>query len=187
MKIYLALIFLFIEASVLASTISKEHNSNDTALFKVEEHVFYVTDVNLALKDINTFRCLRDKSILISGLQISVNDYQHLSPFVNDYLVLRRRQDQLEKLMILQKMLIYSVPLDVNVTDSDLKNIGFYKCFKGTKLSNTMKLMIKSEFHLRDRFVRSRKSFKLDENLREKLRIFYSGIDRKLKGQSYFR
>jgi hypothetical protein len=187
MKIYFTLIFLILEASVLASNISKSKTISDTAIFKIEEQVFYLSDVNRALKDVNTFRCLNSRSILINSLRLSKDDYLELDDFVSDYVVLNRRQEQLDKILVLHKMLLYSAPVTIQVSTEDLDGIGFNKCFKGKELSNTMKLMIKAEFHLRDRFIRNRKSFKMDENLLEKLRIFYSGIDRKLRAQVYFR
>ncbi|WP_127716422.1 hypothetical protein [Halobacteriovorax sp. HLS] len=187
MKYLLIIIFIFFEASVLASTIlSTTDKSKDMAIFKIEEQVYYLSDINESLKDLSVFRCLDQKSLLLTSLKISKREYEEFNSFLPDYSALGRRQEQLEKLMILHKMLLYSVPISINVSQDNLNSIGFSKCNKSTKLSNTMKLMIKSEFHLRDRFIRNRDSFTIDENLLEKLRIFYSGIDRKLRGQVYF-
>jgi hypothetical protein len=190
MKIYLIL-FLLLEASVLASNISKKETPKskfkDTAIFKIEEQVYYLSDINKSLEDIRVFRCLKSNSLLINSLKISDREYESFSDLTSDYSVLNRRQEQIEKIMILEKMLMYSVPLRIQVSEDDLTRIGFNKCFKGKQLSNHLKLMIKSEFHLRDRFIRNRKNLKIDDNLLEKLRIFYSGIDRKLNGHVYFR
>lgn len=186
MKIYLIL-FLFFEARILASSISKKQKHQDTAIFKIEEQVYYLSDINIALKDVRVFRCLKGKSLLINSLKMSTREYETFENLTSDYAVLSRRQEQIEKIMILEKMLIYSVPLRIDVSQEDLDSIGLTKCFKGKKLNNHMKLMIKSEFHLRDRFIRNRKKLVIDDNLLEKLRIFYSGIDRKLTGQVYFR
>lgn len=160
----------------------------DTALFKIEEQVFYMSSVNHSFLSLEKFRCLQDKSVLMTSLRLSKTDYENLIPFISDYKVLRRRQDQLEKLVLLNKIFMYSNTVNVSVKEDDLETLGFYKCHKkSSALNDVLKLLIKSEFLLRDRFLKQRNSNRFNENLFEKLKIFYSGIDRKLKDQVYFR
>jgi len=168
--------------NLLAQTIG------DTALFKIEEQVFYLSSVNKSFSSLDVFRCLKKQSVLMTSLKLSEQDYEVLRPLVSDYKVLRRRQDQLHKIVLLNKILMFSTSVNVSVKENDLQRIGFFKCHKqGKIMSNTLKLLVRAEFLLRDRFLRERDHLVLNENLFEKLRIFYSGINRKLTEQVYFR
>ncbi|PIK15817.1 hypothetical protein [Halobacteriovorax sp. JY17] len=166
--------------------ISLAQNISDTALFKIEEQTFYLSDVNKFLSPLEVFRCVGDKSYLIRSLELSKKDYESLPAFLSDYTVLNRRQEQLQKILLLNKILMYSATIQVEVTGDELSGINFTKCHKSKKITDVLKLFIKSEFLLRDRFLRERRPVKLDEHLKEKIRIFYSGIDRKLSSQVYF-
>jgi len=186
--VYKKRLFCFIILNFLTGPILLAQSYGDTALFKIEEQIFYLSSVNHSFKALNIFRCLESKSVLMESLKLSNSEYEVLNPLVSDYVVLQRRQDQLQKLVLLNKIFLYSSSVNVSVKEDDLQALGFYKCHKkNLALSNTLKLLIKSEFLLRDRFLKKRNATKYNENLFEKLRIFYSGIDRKLKDQVYFR
>ena len=166
--------------------ISLAQNISDTAVFKIEEQTFYLTDVNNFLAPLEVFRCIGNKSYLLGSLELSNKDYESMPEFLSDYSVLNRRQEQLQKILLLNKILMYSATIHVDVSAAELDSINFSKCNKSKKLTDVLKLFIKSEFLLRDRFLRQRKPVKLDEHMHEKIRIFYSGIDRKLSSQVYF-
>ncbi len=180
MKFIISFLILFFGPLTLAQKVS------DTAVFKIEEQVFYLTDINKFLGTLETFRCVGSKSYLIQSLELSTSDYETLPDFVSDHSVLSRRQDQLQKILLLNKILIYSSSLNVEVKEKELIDIGFNKCNKSKKLTNIMKLFIKSEFLLRDRFLRQRRAVELDAHLLEKMKIFYSGINRRISSQVYF-
>ena len=166
--------------------LSLAQNISDTAIFKIEEQTFYLSDVNRFLRPLEVFRCIGNKSYLLKSLELSKSDYESMPEFLSDYSVLNRRQEQLQKILLLNKILMYSASIHVEVSAAELESINFTKCNKTKQLSDVLKLFIKSEFLLRDRFLRQRKAVKLDEHMHEKIRIFYSGIDRKLSSQVYF-
>ncbi|WP_372655635.1 hypothetical protein [Halobacteriovorax sp.] len=180
MKFIISLFILFFGPLTLAQKVS------DTAIFKIEEQVFYLSDINKFLKPLEVFRCIGEKSYLVRSLELSTSDYDTLPDFVSDESVLSRRQEQLQKILLLNKILMYSTSLNIEVTEKELIDIGFSKCNKSQSLSTVMKLFIKSEFLLRDRFLRQRQVVELDAHLFEKIKIFYSGIDRRISSQVYF-
>lgn len=180
MKFIIPILFLFFGPLSLAQKVS------DTAIFKIEEQVFYLTDVNKFLEPLEIFRCIGAKSYLVKSLELSNSDYETLPDFVSDVKVLKRRQEQLQKILLLNKILMYSSSVNVEVTEKELSDIGFTRCNKSKKLSTVIKLFIKSEFLLRDRFLRQRRVITLDAHMLEKMKIFYSGIDRRISSQVYF-
>lgn len=178
--------FIILLSYLLIGPISLAQNISDTAIFKIEEQVFYLSDINKFLKPLESFRCLGSKSYLIESLELDKKEYDIIPEFVSDYSVLKRRQEQLQKILLLNKILIYSATINVTVSQKELDSIGFSRCHKGNKLSDVSKLLIRSEFLLRDRFLRDRKVIDIDAHLLEKIRIFYSGINRRLTSKVYF-
>ncbi|CBW26684.1 hypothetical protein BMS_1864 [Halobacteriovorax marinus SJ] len=178
--------FIIIFLMTIFGPISLAQNISDTAIFKIEEQIFYLSDVNKFLRPLEVFRCIGEKSYLVRSIELSKKDYESISPFVGDYKVLTRRQEQLQKLLLLNKVLMYSASINVEVTESELDAIGLKKCNKSGELSTVLKLFIRSEFLLRDRFLRQRTPVALDAHLLEKIRIFYSGVNRRLSSQIYF-
>ncbi len=144
----------------------------DTAVFRIEKHVFFVSDLNQRIKSLNTFNCLFKKSLLKNSIKLK----SRYSYFNNNYIRLKKRKGDIKSFLLLENIISISEAKSINLTKS------FYQIFKLNCLNNkkwedwpkTIRQLVRAELYMRDRFLNDK------SGLKPFLNGINSGLNKKL-------
>lgn len=161
-----------------------EVNVSDRAIFRIENKVYFISDLNKDNKQLNKLRCMKNNSVLLNALSLSSDDYSKILKLPTELDKLQSNKELLYRLTRLYKVQSFATNRKVSIDVEKLKEWGIAKCVgeSWNKWPDQLKTLIKTELYLRDRFI-IKDGKELDVT---SLKSFLSSIDKKTKHFNFF-
>ncbi|MCY4523143.1 MAG: hypothetical protein OXB84_00245 [Halobacteriovoraceae bacterium] len=178
MKIWI----LFISFSISFTQEKKgELIEGDRAVFRMEEKVFMLSDLNGYLKQIKVFRCFSRKSYLLGALQLERSHLKSIPSSGQLNKNLQKHEMFLFSLLKMIKLESFANKQKIDASSSFFSKLGIRNCVKKNwkKWPDRLRSLVHTELFLRDRYGRGEKA-------KEQMELFIQTIDRKFSHNLFF-
>ena len=164
----------------------QEATISDHAVFRIEDRVFFQSDIEVSLVDLKNFSCLIPDSILLHSLEIDGNFFNRTWTKIKD--------DRLEKMIRLKKVQLTVEKRKVLLNNNGMEKEKLKKCLiSDEKKLSRIKILVAMETFFLDRFSgRWEGSTGSDQGnkkeiIKESVKLYILTLDRKLDHHVYIK